>query len=232
MKKKKEENIIYDFKKWNVPVRWEEISLKTWSKIQQLYTENEESSLDIIELVSILCNKDREIVQQLPTQFLDTILTHLQFLYVKPSVEQSRPYIEIDGERYEVNIVEKLKAGEYIDINTILKDDKYSYATILAILCRKKDEVYNDTFIAEKLNDRINMFEKLPITEAFPVISFFLNCYLLSEVTTQLYSTVEQGVKDIRRNIQILRKDGAVSKSYMKSVEKTLKKLEESVKNI
>lgn len=231
MKKKKEDN-IYDFKKWNVPTRWDEINLKTWSKIQQLYTENEDSSLDIIELVSILCNKDREMVQQLPTQFLDTILTHLQFLYVKPSVEQSRPYIEIDGERYEANIVEKLKAGEYIDINTILKDDKYNYAMILAILCRKKDEVYNDTFIAEKLKDRIKMFENIPITEAFPVISFFLNLWLTSETYSILYTQTEEGINDIANNIKTLRKNGEISRRSMKSVMTTLQKLKKQLKSI
>lgn len=229
MKKKKEEN-IYDFKSWNVPTRWEEINLKTWSKIQQLYTENEDSSL--VELISILCDKNRSEVQELPTSFLDIILTHLQFLYTPIPKVEPKPYIEIDGERYEINIMEKMRTGEYIDINTILKDDKYSYATILAILCRKKGEIYNDTYIAEKLDDRIKMFENLPITDILPVISFFLNSYLLLEVTTQLYSTIEDGIRDIRRNIWVLRKSGEVSKSYMKSVEKTLKKLEESVKNI
>lgn len=231
MKKKKEEN-IYDFKKWNVPVRWEEINLKTWSKIQQLYTENEDSSLDIIELVSVLCNKKRSEVQELPTSFLDIILTHLQFLYTPIPKVEPKPYIEINNERYEINIMEKLKTGEYIDINTILKDDKHNYAAMLAILCRKKEEIYNDTYIAEKLDERIKMFENLPITDILPVISFFLNCYLLSEVTTQLYTTIEDGIRDIRKNTQILRKDGAVSAHSYKSVMKTLKKLENAVKNI
>ena len=231
MKKKKEEN-IYDFKKWNVPVRWEEINLKTWSKIQQLYTENEDSSFDIIELVSVLCNKKRSEVQELPTSFLDIILTHLQFLYTPIPKVEPKPYIEINNERYEINIMEKMRTGEYIDINTILKDDKYSYATILAILCRKKGEVYNDTYISEKLDGRIKMFENLPITEVLPIITFFLNCYLLSEVTTQLYTTIEDGVKDIRKNIQILHQNGEVSKRSMKSVEKTLRKLEKRLKSI
>ena len=231
MKKKKEEN-IYDFKKWNVPVRWEEINLTTWSKIQELYSQNENEALDIVELISILCNKNRSEVQELPTSFLDIILTHLQFLYTPIPKVESKPYIEINNERYEINIMEKLKTGEYIDVSTILKDDKYSYATILAILCRKKGEIYNDDFIANELPKRITMFENLPITEVLPIITFFLNCYLLSEVTTQLYTTIEDGVKDIRKNMKDLRKSGEVSKSYMRSVEKTLKKLEESVKNI
>lgn len=231
MKKKKEEN-IYDFKKWNVPTRWDEINLKTWSKIQQLYTENEDSSLDIIELVSILCNKKRSEVQELPTSFLDIILTHLQFLYTPIPKVEPKPYIEINDERYEINIMEKLKTGEYIDINTILKDDKHNYAAMLAILCRKKEEIYNDTYIAEKLDERIKMFENLPITDILPIISFFLNSYLALETTSQLYSTVEQGVKDIRQNLKDLRKDGAVSAHSYKSVMKTLKKLENAVKNI
>ena len=229
MKKKKEEN-IYDFKKWNVPTRWDEINLKTWSKIQQLYTENENEAL--IELISILCNKKRSEVQELPTSFLEIILTHLQFLYTPIPKVEPKPYIEINNERYEINIMEKMRTGEYIDINTILKDDKYSYATILAILCRKKGEMYNDTYIAEKLNDRIKMFENLPITEVLPIITFFLNCYLLSEVTTQLYTTIEDGVKDIRKNIQILHQNGEVSKRSMKSVEKTLRNLEKRLKSL
>ena len=229
MKKKKEDN-IYDFKSWKVPVRWDEINLKTWSKIQQLYMENEDSSL--VELISILCNKNRSEVQELPTSFLDIILTHLQFLYTPIPKIEPKPYIEINNERYEINIMEKLKTGEYIDVSTILKDDKFNYAAMLAILCRKKGETYNDDFIAEKLDGRIKMFEKLPITEVLPIIAFFLNCYLLSETTSQLSTTVEQGIRDMRKNIQNLRTNGEVSAHSYKSVMKTLKKLENAVKNI
>ena len=231
MKKKKEEN-IYDFKKWNVPVRWEEINLTTWSKIQELYSKEEDSSLDIIELVSILCNKKRSEVQELPTSFLDIILTHLQFLYTPIPKVEPKPYIEINNERYEINIMEKLKTGEYIDINTILKDDKHNYAAMLAILCRKKEEIYNDDFIANELPKRITMFENLPITEVLPIITFFLNCYLLSETTSQLSTTIEDGVRDIRKNIQILHQNGECTRHSMRYVEKELKKLEKQLKCI
>lgn len=56
---------------------------------------------------------------------------------------------------------------------------------ILGILCRKENEQYDDEFIAHKLNKRIDMFNKQPMTKIQPLISFFLHLYLLSKTTTQ-----------------------------------------------
>lgn len=56
---------------------------------------------------------------------------------------------------------------------------------ILGILCRKENEQYDDDFIAKKLNDRIEMFKKQPMTKIQPLIGFFLHLYLILETTTQ-----------------------------------------------
>ena len=56
--------------------------------------------------------------------------------------------------------------GEFVDVEGLIKDDKYNYAALLGILCRKDKEIYDDDFIADKLDDRIKMFEELSIDKA------------------------------------------------------------------
>ena len=101
------ENEIMDFGEWILPTKWEDITLDQWSKIQELYGESEDKELDLTELIHILANKPKEEVKQLPIDFLEKILASLTFLNIKPKEEKPLPRIEIDGVKYEINIMRK-----------------------------------------------------------------------------------------------------------------------------
>ena len=81
--------------------------------------------------------------------------------------------VVIDGVEYHINPQEKMRAGEYISVDSILKDDKRNYAAILAILCRKDGEVYDAHFENEVLQSRIELFENQSIMDVMPLIFFF-----------------------------------------------------------
>lgn len=223
-----EKDIIKDFGKWNVPTKWDDITLKIYQEIERYY-EDKENEFDVREVLHILTNRDWDEINALPAEFLDTILTHLLFLTTTPEVGEASNKIMIDGETYVINIMEKLKLGEYVAVDSVLKADKHDYASILAILCRKEGEIYDSTYEAEVFDKRKEMFEKQPVTNILPIIGFFLNLYIISEKHSQLYSLVEEGINLTQQNIDSLEKIG-VSKRL--SLNWQMKKLRKSLKSI
>ena len=172
----KNENII-DLGVWNVPKSWDEVSLKQYQEIERLY-DGKDKDFDIREVLHILTNHSEDEINMLPIDFLEKIMGSLTFLQEPIKEEEPRNWIEIDGERYTVHTENQLKTGEYVASDTALKGDKHNYAGILAILCRKEGELYDSKFENEVLEDRIKMWEGVPVTEILPLIGFFLQLYM------------------------------------------------------
>ena len=225
------EEVIKDFGNINVPTGWSDISLDKYQKIEKYY-ENKEEKFNVIDVLDILIDKDREYIEQLPAEFLETILTHLVFLSLTPDVKLSSNKIKINGEEYVINVMEKLKLGEYVAVDTVLKNDRHDYASILAILCRKNGEVYDSTFEAEKFEERKKMFEKQPVTSILQIIHFFLNLYIVSERHSQLFSKVEEGISHIQQSIDNLEKIGVFKRLYLNWQIRKLRKSLKSIKRI
>ena len=225
---KDKENNAIDFGEWTCPTSWDDINLKTYQEIERYY-EDKDKKTDIREIVHILCGKTIDEVNSLPSEFLDIILEKLAFLQKSPEVKEPTNKIVIDGDEYSVNIMEKLKTGEYVAFDTVLKNDKHNYAAMLAILCRKHGEVYDSKYEAEVLNDRIKMFESVPVVKVLEIISFFLNLWLILGRHSQLYMEVEEAVNHIQQNIATSQKLGAFRKLYLKW---RMKKLIKSLRSI
>lgn len=225
--------IIKDFGSITVPKSWNDITLKQFQEISRYYGEQEEqSNFDVRDILTILINKDVDYINELPSEFLETILTHLAFIVTTPEVKEPSNKIVIDGEEYIVHNDKQLKTGEYIAADTALKGDKYNYAAILAIICRKEGEKYDSRFENEILEDRIKLFEKQPVINILPIINFFLSCYIILQTPTRLSSQIEETINLIQQNGESLVANGEISKHYMKSVNKKLKKLKKSIKSI
>ena len=218
-----------DYKEWNVPTKWEEITLAQFEKIQKFYEGEEERKTDIRDIVHILCNKTVDEVNELPAEFLNIILDKLSFTTEKPEMEEPSNNVEIDGVTYQVNIMEKMKTGEYVATEMIMKNDKNDLAGILAVLCRKEGEVYDSKFENEVLAERKNMFLAQPVTKVLPVCAFFLDLWMASEGVSRLYTALEENINRIAQNIQSSRKLGLGRKLYMKW---QIRKLRKSLKSI
>ena len=226
-----EKDIIKDFGKWNVPTKWDDITLKVYQEIEKYY-EDKDNQFDVRDVLHILTDKSEDEINELPAEFLDTILTHLIFLTTTPEVGEASNKIIIDGETYFINIMEKLKLGEYVAVDNVIKADKSDYASILAILCRKEGEIYDSTYEAEVFDKRKEMFEKQPVTNISPIIGFFLNLYIISEKHSQLYSLVEEGINLTQQNIDSLEKIGVSKRLSLNWQMKKLRKLLKSIKHI
>ena len=225
---KNNEEVIKDFGSWNVPTSWNDITLKKYEEIERYY-EGKDEKFDVRDVLNIFTDKTEDEINALPAEFLDTILTHLIFLTTTPEVQEQTNKIVIDGEEYSVNIMEKLKLGEYVAIDNILKADKHDYASILAVLCRKQGEIYDSKFEAEVFDKRKEMYEKQPVTNILPIISFFLNLYIASKRFSHLYSLVEEGINLTQQNIKNSELIG-VSKKL--SLNWQMRKLKKSLKSI
>lgn len=227
---KNNEEVIKDFGSWNVPTSWNDITLKKYEEIERYY-EGKDEKFDVRDVLNILTDKTEDEINALPAEFLDTILTHLIFLTLTPEIGEPTNKIVIDGEEYSINIMEKLKLGEYVAVDNVLKADKHDYASILAILCRKKDEIYDSKFEAEVFEKRKEMFEKQPVMNILSIISFFLNLYIASERLSHLYTVVEEGINLIQQSIKSSEKIGVFKKLSLNSQMRKLKKSLRSIKS-
>lgn len=216
---------------WNVPTSWDEITLKQFQDIDNYY-KDKERKFDVRDVIHILTNKTIDEVNQLPVEFLEIIFDKLSFMNEQPVVGEPTNKIELDGVTYQVHIMNKLKTGEYVAVDSVVKTDAANFAAILAIICRKEDEIFDSKFENEILEDRIKMFENAPITKVLPVMNFFINCYILSETPSQLYSTIEEEINLTRQNIQDSVKNGGHTKLFSRWQMRKLRKLEKSLKSI
>ena len=224
------ENVI-DLGKWHCPSSWEEITFKQFQEIEKYYS-NKDEKFDVRNVLDIFTDHTRDEIDQLPINFTDKLLNELSFLKEQPKYGDASPKIEIDGEEYRINVMEKLKTGEYVAIDTILKSDPHDYISILAVLCRKNGEIYDSKFEAEVFEDRQKLFAKQSIIKIMPLISFFLSLYILRMTHSQLYSEVEEGLSLIQQNIESSRANGDLSALSTRRLMKKLRKLRKSLKSI
>lgn len=197
--------VVKDFGEFIVPEKWEDLNLKQFQDIMRLY-EATDNKPDIIDLISILVNKSKDEIKMLPMDFIDKIMVRLMFLNEPIKTDNSNK-ITIDGEEYIINHMEQLKFMEYVDVNTLLDNDKLNYAGILSILCRKKGEIYNDDYINNVLPSRLEMYEKQPVTNIMPLIGFFLLLSNSFETRLQLFLMegkfqINQLLKDIESSLK------------------------------
>ena len=185
---KRNKEVIMNFGEWKIADKWEDVSLRQFTELMKL---NDNGIKDVRDVIAILSDHTKDEINLLPIDFIESMMARLTFLNKAPEVNNSNE-IEIDGEVYFVNVMEKLKTGEFIDVNSAIQSDSLNYAAFLAILCRKKGELYNDDFVANHLDERIEMYNNQPITKILPVIGFFLNLWRISKAPSQAYMTETQ----------------------------------------
>ena len=217
-----EENII-DLGSVNVPTSWDDVTLRIFSELERYYSDKD---FDLREVLHIMIDKDIDYVNTLPINIAEKIMDKMSFLQTEPDIKEPTNKIEIDGETYEVNVIEKMKTGEFVAANRIIDMDKFNYAAILAIICRKNGEIYDSKFEAEIFDKRLKMFEETPVTKIMPVLSFFLHSYVTLATLSRMYSETEAAVNLIQKDIENSQNVGALKKLYLKwRMNKLLKSL-------
>ena len=220
MAKRKERIIAKDFGNITVPTSWEQITLGQFITLMKLQEEENKEDVSLIDIMAVLTGTDKKYIYSLPSDFANTIMAHLLFLN-KPLKEEPKAEVIIDGNLYKINYMEKLKFGEYTDANTVMANDKFDYASLLAILCRREGEIYDDDYIAEHLDERTEMWNNQPITKVYPLVCFFLVLSALSGKHLQHYMTEgEQAIDQLLTHIEDSLRNGEHKKfslSYVKA---------------
>lgn len=225
------DNII-DLGVWNCPRSWKELTLKQYQEIERYYADKTDEQVDVREIMHILFNKTQDEIDALPIDVFERLLRELKWLSDKPQFDEPRAYVYINDVRYTVNVVEKLKAGEYIAVDTAIKADRHNYAAILAILCRKQGEIYDSKFENEVLPSRIEMFEKVPVVDVMPIVNFFLQLWMVSVQLSQLSSMAKEAINLTQQSIESLSKNGVLQRLYMKWLRTKLRRLTKSIDSI
>lgn len=220
-----------DFGKITIPTKWSEVTLKQFQELMKVYNQEDK---DILDILAIFTQKSKKELRQMPSEFIETMLVHLQFMNTKLEVEPSSQ-IDIDGKIYRINYTEKLKFGEFVDVETLIKEDKYNWAAILAMLCRLEGEIYDDDFIANQLDERIKMYESLPIDRALQLINFFLKLklrYITYSLKSLTLKEAREAAESLVQSIRDSLKDGAGTKLNSIYAKIELRKLEKQLKCI
>lgn len=226
------EKYYIDYGSFNVPTSWKEITLDMFSDIERYY-DDKDKQFDVREVLHIITKKTPDEINALPAEFLDIILEKLSFMHTsKLEVPEPKNYIMINGEKYMVNVFEKIKTGEYVSFDMAMKNDKHDYSSFLAILCRKEGEAYDSKYEAELFEERKKMFGALPVTEVYPIVNFFLTLWFVRETHSQLYSQVEDALNRTQQAINSSHRIGASKRLSMKWQMRKLRKLLKSNKNI
>lgn len=183
---------------WTVPTSWDAVTLKQYQEIERLH--EKEGDIDIRDILAVLCGKTKDEVYNLPMAFLDTMLEMLSFMSNAPDMGTPSNAVIIDGERYSINVFEKLRTGEYVSADNIIRSDKHNYAAVLAVMCRKDGESYDSKFEAEVFEDRMRMYERQPITVLLPLVGFFLTLLAGRQMSSQASTQLLQAEKFIVPN--------------------------------
>lgn len=220
-----------DFGKITIPTKWSEVTLKQFQELMKIYNQEDK---DILDILSLFTQKSKKELRQMPSEFIETMLAHLQFMNTKLEVEPSSQ-IDIDGKIYRINYTEKLKFGEFVDVETLIKEDKYNWAAMLAMLCRLEGEIYDDDFIANQLDARIKMYESLPIDRALQLVNFFLKLklrYITYSLKSLTLKEAREAAESLVQSIRDSVKAGVGTKLNSIYAKIELRKLEKQLKCI
>ena len=219
---------------YHVAESWEDVKLLQWQNYVRNASSKEDNSVDIISTLETFSDIPRSVINQMPTDLFESVIERLKWITEQPDQTPSQS-VEISGETYTINVMEKLKVKEYLDINTVIENDKFNYSMIFAILCRKQGEEYDEEFIADKLPERLEMFEQMNCVDGMKLIAFFLTCWVELE-TRSRNSLVGQSIKeDAQKLVKSIRSSlkpmDYITPSRVRQI-LTLRKLEKSIKNI
>lgn len=220
--------------KYKVAEKWEDVTLLQWQNYVRNASSKEDNSVDIISTLETFSDIPRSVINQMPTDLFESVIGRLKWIKETPDQTPSQS-VDISGETYTINVMEKLKVKEYLDLNTVIENDKFNYSMIFAILCRKQGEEYDEEFIADKLPDRLEMFEQMNCVDGMKLIAFFLTCWVELE-TRSRNSLVVQAIKeDAQKLVKSIRSSlkpmDFITPSRVRQI-LTLRKLEKSIKNI
>ena len=267
---KKMETVI-DFGDIKVPTKWEEVTLQMLSDYLTLSHEKEEAlkkdkleakknkqeapnekdekyTLTDKDILKIFTNFDISKYDILPVELYESIMSNFAFLIEDMPVMKPSNELYYNDIHFVINFMESLKVKEYEDADMVLRNNRYDYPSLLAILCReckgkKTDHITGQTYLINEDYDtefanhifdaRREMFAKMPMTKVMPLISFFLLKGLESNNHFQnSISIIARQLKEAVENMQDLLNSKGLGKWWYLPQMIKLRKYKKYIHNI
>lgn len=145
-------------------MNWEDINLKTFKELIALYKSNATN----LELISLLANKPAE---DLSLEELKDWINEIKFLEEPYKPKEIKSEYNIQNKIYKpVVSLKNIKAGQFIDFQTFIKDPEKNIANIAACFLLEKGKTYGDNDPLEEAE----FFDKyLKITDYKDIFNFF-----------------------------------------------------------
>lgn len=226
---------IIDLGEIKIPSSWNEVTLGMAVDYAAIASEDISDYEKLVKAAAAFSQKDEDFIKNLPLPILEKILEKLKFLLSTKKEDAKEPSdnIKIEKDVYHVNFANQLKVGEFVALETAIKQNPNSYLPqALAILCRKENEAYDSKFENEILPSRIEFWRQQRFVDVKPLIDFFLAKFEIFK-TVSLTSSAIDGLKNrTAKDLENLMKDGEASEHYTKWQRRKLKKYLKSIKKI
>lgn len=209
---------------------------------------DEKYNLTDKDLLEIFTDFDMEKYDVLPVELYNAIMGNFSFLMEGMPEWKPSSHLSYNGTEFCINHNETLKVLEWEDCDTILRNNMYDYPSLLAVLCRKVtgvktdgvtglswevNEPYNYEFSNKIFDARREMFAKMPITKAMPLIQFFfLKGIGYSNLSPDSIQTTGRLLYDLAESLEDSARHMVFRKPSMIVPMIKLKRLKKSIKRI
>ena len=169
-------------------MNWEDINLKTFKELIALYKSNATN----LELISLLSGKPAE---DLSLEELKDWINEIKFLEEPYKPKEIKSEYNIQNKIYKpVVSLKNIKAGQFIDFQTFIKDPEKNIANIAACFLLEKGKTYG-------MNDPLEeaeFFDKyLKITDYKDIFNFFTVAW--KGYTNSIQASLEKEMKKTLR---------------------------------
>ena len=165
-------------------MNWEDINLKTFKELIALYKSNATN----LELISLLSGKPAE---DLSLEELKDWINEIKFLEEPYKPKEIKSEYNIQNKIYKpVVSLKNIKAGQFIDFQTFIKDPEKNIANIAACFLLEKGKTYGDNDPLEEAE----FFDKyLKITDYKDIFNFFTVAW--KSYTNSIQASLEKEMK-------------------------------------
>lgn len=187
-------------------MNWKDINIRKGKQLYELDKDDFYKNNEIEKLTQQLCiilEKDVIWVESLPLNDVFNYQNELSFLKEPPSGNFENEVV-IDGIKYKMINLSKLKFGEWIDLDTYSKDVFGQLERIMAVLYRPEGDVYNPSSVEDR---SLIFLDKMSYEMAAGVALFFSLLEMGSIEATKDYSLLEMVMMDLMKKREKLKKD-------------------------
>lgn len=173
-------------KNLTLPSGWNEVPVGMFQELSNL-DKSENGMTKIVDLISILADKDPEDVKNINASDLDSILAAIKWTGESPSNDHKTDFV-IDEVPYYLMKLSDLSIGERIDLDSYSKDIMQLHK-FFALLYRPVNEALGvKEYSVDSMLLRSELFEKkLMIEDVYGTILFFFSIAKRYELITQVY---------------------------------------------